>query len=267
MLLLFLTLIATYAFVAGLMYTLQRFMLYHPNRHIKTPDVYGLEDFSEYFTAAADGTHLQLWYKPSTNNLPMIAYFHGNAGHIGERAYIYRALANQGFGVLALSYRGYGKSQGKPTEAGLYQDARAAIDFLLNEKKIPLSEMIFFGESLGTGVAVQMATEYQMAALVLQSPYISVEDRASELYRYIPVKRLLKDKFRSIDKIGSVTAPVLIFHGERDDVIPVKHGHTLLEAANEPKQAYFFPDVRHNDFDSSLISEHVLAFTRQYLTK
>jgi uncharacterized protein len=264
---LFLTLLAAYVAIAALMYVLQRYMLYHPKRYIKPPEIYGLNDFGEHFTQAVDGTRLQLWYKSAANHLPTIAYFHGNADHIGGRASIYRALADQGFGVLALSYRGYGKSEGSPTEHGLYHDARAAIEFLTKEKQVDAAHIMLFGESLGTGVAVQMANEYRVAGLILQSPYISVEDRASELYRYIPVKLLIKDKFRSIDKIRSVTAPLLILHGERDSVIPAKHGHKLYEWANQPKQAYFFPDVGHNDFDSALISEHVLTFTRQYVTK
>lgn len=264
---LLLSLAAFYLLIVVLMYTLQRTMLYHPSKEIGTPEQYGLSGFTEDFITAADGTRLQIWYRKADEGRPTIAYFHGNAAHIGNRAYSYDALAKKGFGLLALSYRGYGKSEGSPTEEGLYMDARAAIAYL-NGKGLPTGQLILYGESLGSGVAVQMAVEHPVAMLVLEAPYTSVEDRASELYRFIPVRMMIKDKFRSIDKIHSVSAPILLFHGELDPIIPVRHGWALLAAANEPKQGYFFPGVHHNDFDSALISEHILAFAQRHnLTK
>lgn len=260
---LLLTLLALYIGIILLMYGLQRVMLYHPSRQIEAPASYGLSGFSEETATAADGTKLQLWYRKAKAGMPTVAYFHGNAYHVGGRAAIYDALAARGFGVLALSYRGYGKSDGSPTEDGLYMDARAALAWLA-EKQIPTAHTLLFGESLGTGVAVQMATEYPIGMLILEAPYTAVEDRASELYRFIPVRLMIKDKFRSIDKIGRIKAPLLLFHGELDGIIPVHHGRALLAAAPEPKQAYFFPLVHHNDFDSALISEHVLGFARQH---
>lgn len=260
---LLLSLVAFYLVIVVLMYTLQRLLLYHPSRRIGPPDTYGLSGFSEDFINAPDGTPLQVWYRPAAQGFPTIAYFHGNADHIGNRSPILQALADKGFGVLGLSYRGYGKSGGSPDENGLYMDARTAIAYL-NGKGIATENLILYGESLGTGVAVQMATEHPVAMLILQAPYISVEDRASELYRFIPVKRMIKDKFRSIDKIGRVRAPLLLFHGEQDAVIPPSHGRRLLAQANEPKQGHFLGQTHHNDFDSALISEHVLAFTRTH---
>jgi fermentation-respiration switch protein FrsA (DUF1100 family) len=256
-------LIIAYVTVLVLMYSLQRMMLYHPSKRIEAPEAYGLEGFSEYFINAADGTRLQIWYRPAQAGFPTIAYFHGNADHMGGRAPLFSALTAKGFGLAALSYRGYGKSEGTPSEQGLYQDARAMIGFVESQGVAP-NRIMLYGESLGTGIATQMAVEYPVAALALQSPYISVEDRASELYRFIPVKWLMKDKYRSIDKIGKIKATLILFHGEMDSIIPVSHGRRMLEAAPEPKKAYFLPQTSHNDFDSTLISEHVLDFARQH---
>lgn len=152
---------------------------------------------SKKFLSNTDKLALQLWYKPAAPAMPTIVYFHGNASHIGNRAGIYSALANKGFGVLALSYRGYGKSEGTPSESGLYTDARAAIGYLTSVQEIPISHIIIYGESLGTGVSVQMATEFDIAGLALQAPYTSVVGRAAEIYFYVPVHLLIQDKYNS----------------------------------------------------------------------
>ena len=122
-------LLALYIALVGAMYLFQRKLMYLPDTVIAAPAQYGLEGFSEHFIAAADSVRLQLWHRPARAGFPTILYFHGNAGHIGNRAGIYAALADKGFGVIALSYRGYGKSEGAPSEAGLYADARAGIAF------------------------------------------------------------------------------------------------------------------------------------------
>lgn len=260
---LFTNLLIAYILLIVLMYALQRMLLYHPDKNLEAPEVYGLSGFQENFITSEDGLRLQVWYRAARLGYPTIAYFHGNAHNISGRAGIYDALASQGFGVAALSYRGYGKSEGSPSEQGLYTDARAIMTFL-KDKGIPLTQTAIYGESLGTGVAVQMATEYPIGMLVLQAPYISVEDRASELYSFVPVKLMIKDKFRSIDKIKQVKAPLILFHGELDNVITVSHGRKLFQAANEPKQAFFFPHTGHNDFDSGLISAHVLDYAKKH---
>ncbi len=260
---LLLAVLAVYLALVGYLFVRQRTLLYYPDTNIESPQQYGLAGFAEHFVPS-DGETIQLWYRQPLKGFPIIVYFHGNASHLGNRAGIYTALADKGFGVLAVSYRGYGKSTGTPSEEGFYYDARAALRFLTQEKNIPISRVLLFGESLGSGVAVQMAVEYPVAGLILQAPFTSVVTRAAELYFYIPVRLLLQDKFDSLSKIGKVKAPLLLFHGELDTVIPVNHGKTLFEAANQPKQAFFFPHVAHNDFDSSLISAHVLDFAKQY---
>lgn len=259
-----LTALAAYLAVVGYLYAYQRRLIYHPDTAIDKPEHYGLEGFTEQFVDTPDHVRLQLWYRPAATGYPTVLYLHGNASNLGGRAGIYAALAQQGFGVLALSYRGYGKSGGEPTEAGLYTDARMAMAFLTEHEHIPLHRIILFGESLGTGVAVQMATEYATGALVLEAAYTSVAARAAEIYFYVPVNLLIHDKFYSLKKIGRIKAPLLLFHGELDQTIPIAHGKALFDAAPEPKQAIFFPYIGHNDFDSAEISAHVLVFARQY---
>lgn len=255
---------ALYSLLIALLYCFQRHLIYHPLKAIAAPGQYGLEQFSEHHAATADHESIQLWHHEAREGFPTIIYFHGNAGNMGERAAIYDALSRQGFGVLGVSYRGYGESTGAPSEAGLYTDARTAIAFWREHTGQSYDRIILYGESLGTGVAVQMALEYEVGGLILQAPYISVAARAAEMYPFIPVRLMIKDKYLSIRKIGRVKAPLLLFHGEQDDIIPIAHGKVVLEAATAPKQAVFFPETGHNDFDTILLAQHVLDFARKH---
>lgn len=252
--------IIIYSGILAFMAVFQRSMLYFPDKNIGNPETYGLIGFSEYFIRTPDNVLIQTWYKPANDGIPTILYFHGNASHMGNRAGIYSALAGKGFGVLSISYRGYGKSGGSPHEQGLYTDARTAIAFLTEQNKIPLENIILYGESLGTGVAVHMAQEYKVRALILQAPYTSVSGRAAEIYFFMPVKLVMLDHFDSLSKIPNIKSPLLIIHGEMDITIPIRHGKTLLKAATTKKEAVFFHDVGHNNFDSSAIAENVLDF-------
>lgn len=253
-----------YSVVVLGLYIFQRQLIYHPDKNIKAPKDYGLETCGEHIIMTPDHEKVQLWYCKAAEGMPTIAYFHGNSYHLGERAKLFKALIGRGFGLAAVSYRGFGKSTGEPDEQGLYIDARATIHFLLDEAKISISNIMLFGESLGTGVATQMATEFNVGALILQAPYTSVAHRAAEIYFYVPVPLLIKDQFATISKIGRVKAPLLVFHGERDDTIPIRQGRQVFETARAPKQAFFFPQFGHSDFDSELLSAHVLDFARTH---
>jgi fermentation-respiration switch protein FrsA (DUF1100 family) len=246
-----------YAALVIALVLLQRKMMYRPDATDAIPAFHGLAHFSDVEIESEDGTPLQLWYHEAHENMPTIIYFHGNAGHLGDRAGLFDALANKGFGVAAVSYRGYGKSKGRPHERGIYADARAAIKWV-KSRGIPFSNIAFYGESLGTGVAVKMATEYSPKALFLQAPYTSVVKRAAEIYWYVPVRFLLRDHFDSLSHIRKVTSPLTIFHGKLDDVIPAHHAEALLAVANDPKRAIYFDDVGHTDFDNHVITQHVM---------
>lgn len=258
------TLAVIYITILIVMTVFQRQFLYIPDKQIASPEQYGLSGFSEDFIKTSDNITIQTWFKAAAGNMPTIIYFNGNASHMGNRAGIYSALTNRGFGLLAISYRGYGKSEGYPTEEGLYRDARAAVEFLNKTKKIPLSRTMLYGESLGTGVSTKMASEYDFAAVILQAPYTSASDRAAEIYFFLPVKFIMLDHFSSLERIKRIKSPLLILHGELDEMIPIRHGKSLLEAANQPKEAIFFPDVGHNNFDSGAVADDVLNFAKKY---
>lgn len=252
-----------YLFIVGFMYIWQRKILYLPVRELVKPTNYGLYDMEEKSLKTDDGVVITVWHQQAHKHKPTIIYFHGNAGNLGDRIEKIQAFLDQDFGFIAVSYRGYGSSGGSPTEVGFYHDAHAAINFAIKELGIHADNLILYGESLGSGVATKMATEYPVLALVLEAPYTSIADRAAELYPFLPVKFLLHDDFNNIDIIGKVTAPVLIFHGYLDDVTPIPHGRKVLEKANEPKEARFFDHVGHTDFHYPTLAKAVEDFVSE----
>jgi fermentation-respiration switch protein FrsA (DUF1100 family) len=245
------------AILTGL-YTAQRLLMYHPNTSLADPAQYNLPGISLQKLDTADGEQLIAWFAPASDAYPTILYFHGNAEHLGNRADKFRAFTDRGFGLLAVSYRGYGGSSGAPSEEGLYHDARAALAFL-ESKGIKATDTVFYGESLGSGVAVKLATEHAPKLLVLEAPYTSVADRAQEIYWYAPVRYLLKDIYNSLGRIKEVHAPLVIIHGEDDLTIPIHHGRALLAEANEPKTGIFLKAVGHTDFPVATLVDAVVA--------
>lgn len=241
---------------------IQRKLLYHPDRHLQPPAAYGLSAFDDITLTTADGLRLTAWYAPpAAADGPVIVYFHGNGGHLGYRADRYRAFHRAGFGVLALEYRGYGGNPGKISETGLYDDARAAMAYL-RQQGVAEGRTVLFGESLGTGVAVQLALESAPRLVVLEAPFTSVAERAQELYYYIPARWLVWDRFDSRSKIGRVRSPVLILHGTNDGIVPHRHGQALLAAANEPKRGLFLDGVGHTAIPPQQMIDAIQAFVR-----
>lgn len=257
--------LAAYMAVAGAIVLFQRRLMYHPDRNILPPEQYGLAGIEEIMLESKDGTPLQIWAKSPHDGFPMIVYFHGNAGHMGDRSGKFAGFIEAGFGLVALSYRGFGKSGGAPEEKGIYDDARAVIDFVLYKMHVPPGRLIYFGESLGSGVAVQMASERTPALLVLEAAYTSVESRAAEMFPYILfVRNLVRDKYDSLAKIRSVHAPLLMLHGAQDDTIPLRHGRKLFHNAREPKSMLVYPDVNHTDYSNEQIVAPIINTARQY---
>ena len=254
--------IAYLGLVAG-MYAFQRSFLYFPSAVSPAPADYGAADMQVVHyppeTAPDGGAPLTGWYRPAADGRPTIAYFHGNAGHLGDRGDKIRPYLDAGYGVLLAAYRGYGGHPGRPTEAGLYADARAAVDWLVGQGLAP-SDVVLYGESLGSGVAVQIGTEYAVAALVLEAPFSSVVDVGQARFPFLPVGWLMHDRFDSAAKIGSVAAPILILHGERDFTVPIRFGRRLHNAAADPREFAHFPAAGHNDLYDHGAAERVLAF-------
>jgi uncharacterized protein len=256
--------VVAYAALVGGLYFFQRQLLYFPDR--ARPELFGLEQLGvrEVMLATEDGLSLLSWYLPARPGRPVIAYFHGNGGHIGYRAERLLRFAREGFGVLMAEYRGYGGNPGTPSETGFYTDGRAALDFLAREGVAP-NRLVLYGESLGSGVAVELAAQHEIAALVLEAPFTSVAEVAQCHFPYVPAARMVTDRFDSLSRIGQVRAPILVLHGERDRVVPVRYGRALFDAAPEPKEDWFAPEAGHEDLARYGALDAVVAFIERQL--
>jgi uncharacterized protein len=256
--------LAAYATLVGGLYLFQRQLLYLPDK--TRPELAGLAELGvrEVTLSTDDGLSLLSWYLPGRPGRPVIAYFHGNGGHIGYRFERLLRFARQGYGVLMPEYRGYGGNPGTPTEAGFYADGRAALDFLEREAVAP-NRVVLYGESLGSGVAVELAAQHSVAALILEAPPTSVAEVAQFHFPFVPAARLVIDRFDSLSRIGRVKAPILILHGERDRVVPVRYGRALLDAAPEPKEGWFAPEAGHEDLAGYGSLDVVVAFIERRL--
>jgi hypothetical protein len=253
-----------YAALVGGLYLFQRQLLYLPDR--TRPELVGLDRLGvrETMLSTEDGLSLLSWYLPPHPGQPVVAYFHGNGGHIGYRIQRLLRFARQEFGVLMLEYRGYGSNPGTPSEAGFYADGRAALAFLEREGVAP-NRLVLYGESLGSGVAVQLAAQHDIAALVLEAPPTSVAEVAQCHFPYVPAARLVTDRFDSLSRIGKVRAPILVLHGENDRVVPIRFGRALFNAAPEPKEGWFVPDAGHEDLVRYGALDAVVSFIERRL--
>jgi hypothetical protein len=222
--------------------------MYFPDTQRTPPADAGLRDAEEVVLETADGEKVIAWHLPPRDDKPVVLYFHGNGGSLSYRVDRFRALSGDGTGLVALSYRGYGGSTGSPTEPGLIADARAVYDFAV--ARYPAERIVLFGESLGTGVAITLAAERKINRLILQAPFTSAADIGAAAYPFLPVRLLMKDQFRSDERIGKVNVPILILHGALDRVVPLAYGEQLYALANEPKRLVRFSRGGHNDLDS-----------------
>lgn len=237
-----------YVALLGLMYVAQRTLMYFPDTARTPPADAGFPQAQEIAFESGDRTKLIAWYVPPQENKPVIVYFHGNGGALQHRVPRFRPLAEAGYGILALSYRGYGGSSGSPSEEGLIADGRAAYE--LARLKEPETRIVLWGESLGTGVATAVAAEGMGDGLILEAPFTSTADIAFATYPFIPVSLLMKDQFRSDARIGKVKVPILVMHGERDRVVPISYGERLFALAPEPKRFVRFAQGGHEDLNA-----------------
>lgn len=235
-----------YGVVAVAAFLAQRKLMYFPDRERLSPQSYGLTGVEERLLSTPDGAQLVAWYAKAAPGHPTVLYFHGNAGNLGSRSERVRKYVARGLGVLMLSYRGYGGSSGSPSEANNVADARLAYDTLLKQGLQP-QDIIVYGESLGTGVAVQLAAQVPVAGVVLDAPYTSIVDVAAGAYPYLPVRGFLLDRYETLRYLKDVHAPILILHGEDDAIIPAKMGRAVYEAANGPKEIVTFPEAGHSN--------------------
>lgn len=239
--------LGVYVAMLALLYARQREMMYPRNparAEITSANLPGVEEAA---LTTADGEKLVAWVVPPRDGKPVLLFFHGNAGNFGRpiRQARFRALTQDGTGLFAVNYRGYGGSTGSPTEDGLAQDARAA--YAAAVARFGAERLVGYGESLGTGVVLKLAAQVPLKAVILEAPYLSTAAVAQELYPYIPVGLVMHDQFRSDQVIGKLKAPLLVLHGERDGVIPFSQGEALFSLANPPKRFIRFPEGNHEN--------------------
>lgn len=249
------------AFVIFLFF-FQRNLQYVPFGVVGTPEDYHLNGVNIEKLNASDGTNLLSWYKEPDRGKKVILYFQGNAGNLGGRSFKFHNFINNGFGFLAISYRGYSGSEGDPSEEGLKMDADAALKFLFDKGYKP-QDIIVYGESLGSGLAVPLAAKHNFYAVVLEAPFTSAISVAKRRYWFAPVQWLLKDQYNSIESAALVKSPTLVFHKTRDKIVPYAEGEDLFAViGSKNKEFETVQGVGHVNFDSEFLVDEIKKFIK-----
>ena len=212
-----------------------------------TPAAAGLPEAEEHVLTTADGEKVIVWHVPARPGHAVVLFFPGNGDFLAGRVSRFKAMTSDGSGLVALSYRGYAGSSGSPSEQGLLKDAAAAYAF--TTERYAADRVVVWGFSLGTGVAAAVASEHPIGQLILEAPYTSTVDVAASLFRFVPVSLLMRDQFHSDQRIGRVTVPLLIMHGDNDPAINISFGEKLFALAHEPKKFVRFPGGGHENLD------------------
>ena len=250
-----------YIFFGFILYILQRRIIFNTSGKPKSPDNYDLENIREISIKTIDKISLLAWFYEGDLDKPILVYFHGNSFDIGERAYRIKRYNDAGFSTLILSWRGFSGNKGIPTEQNLYLDGKAAIEWILVNTKFNTKDIINYGESLGSGVAVELNLKYNFLCTVLEAPFASIADVANKRYKIYPTKLLVKDKFDNLSKIDQIKSPLLIISGKKDEVVPHFHSKLLFDKANVPKKSLFIDEAMHNNLYDFGIEKTVINFT------
>lgn len=243
--------VLAYLAFLGIMYFFQRKLIYFPSKARPSIESFS-ETYKEIQTQTKDNLTLTHWL--ARKGYPYIVIFHGNAGNIEDRTNKFRFLISKGYSVLLASYRGYGNNPGQPTEQDFISDSALILEWLFKQEKISSKEVILLGESLGSGVAVALATQYPVKGLILDGAFSSVTDVGQAAYPFVPVRRLLKDTWDSEFRIQQVQAPILFIHSEHDAIVPIRFAQKLFQAANQPKKHIW---LEHPGHDNNLETEAV----------
>lgn len=262
-------LLIAYSALGWTLYFMQPTFVYKPAREVSyTPDELGL-DFDNVTLKTADGVQLSSWFVPAEDSGLTVLFCHGNGGNIMHRLDSINILHNMGLNCFIFDYRGYGDSEGKPSEEGTYLDAMAAYEWLTKVRNIPANRIIILGRSLGASVAAQLAGKVKAMALIIESGFTSYVDMGRKFYPYMPVRWFASFSYRTVDYIRQVNCPTLIIHSRNDEIVPFEFGLELYEAANEPKR---FVELFGSHNDSFLVSSEIynrawtkwLKFLEQY---
>jgi hypothetical protein len=237
---------ALYALIALAAFFGQRALMYVPDRRYITPAQVQLAGVEEVVLKTADGERVLAWHGKARPGEPTILYFHGNGGSLVNRSERIGKYLARGRGMFMMTYRGYGGSSGRPSERANVADALLAYDTLV-ASGVAADDIVVYGESIGTGVAVQVAAQRRVAGVILDAPYTSIVDVAALAYPYLPVRPFLLDRYETMGHLARVTAPILVIHGERDTIIPVAMGRTVAAAATGPARLVTFPHAGHVD--------------------
>lgn len=228
---------------------IERRMIFYPSPAIEsTPRQTGLE-FEDIFFTTRDGVQLNGWFVPHPDARSTLIWFHGNAGNISHRVENIKLLHDLvKVNIFIFDYRGYGRSDGRPSEEGTYLDGEAALELI--RKKIGTdaeTKIILFGRSLGAAIAAEMATRFASQGLILESPFISIAEMARAMFPLLPIGSFLQTNYDVREKIKKLKVPLLVLHGERDEIVPFEHGKAVFDAAPEPKKFFAIPGAAHND--------------------
>tara|TARA_X000001036_G_scaffold50358_1_gene40142 strand:- start:850 stop:1650 length:801 start_codon:yes stop_codon:yes gene_type:complete len=249
------SIILAYLVIIIFIYFYQRNLLYHPSENNYLNDKIVFEH-EEIFINTDDDISLKSWFiKKDLSKFKTILFFHGNAGSLFNRVHKLNELNKIDVNILLISWRSFSGNKGKPSENNLYHDANKVVEWL-NDQGVNNSDIVLYGESLGTGVATELASKNSFGGVILESPFTSIADAAKIYYPYLPVNLLLKDRYDSKNKIKKINSPILIMHGKQDNIVPQKMGLELFENANNPKFSYF-PD---ND-------DHMMEYNEELLSK
>ena len=223
-------------------------LIFHPSAEIiHTPGQVGLE-FQDLFFTTADGVRLNGWFIPHQEARVTLVWFHGNAGNISHRVENIKLLHDKvKVNIFIFDYRGYGRSEGSVSEAGTYQDGVAALQFVRKQLGIEAQNLILFGRSLGAAIATEMASRFDSRGLILESPFVSIREMAKSVFPLMPIGPLLQTRYDNLEKIVKIKVPLLVLHGDRDEVIPYEHGKRVFAAATGPKDFYAIHGAGHND--------------------
>ena len=249
-----------YFFILISTYIFQRNLLYHPTENNYSGDQI-LVSIKKTKIKTQDGIELMSWYHTKNlNDYKTILFLHGNAGSLENRIHKINHFKDININFLIVAWRGFSGNKGKPTEDGLYEDARSSVRWL-KTKGVDEKNLIIYGESLGTGIATEIAQNKNFAGVILESPFTSMIDAGKDKYPFLPVRFLLKDKYESDKKIKNIKSPILVMHGKIDNIVPFYMGKKIYELANNPKYSYF------SEYDDHMMeyNEKLLKALRDFI--
>jgi uncharacterized protein len=245
-----------YIIITGIVYVGQKGMIFYPVREITaTPEHIGLQ-FEDVVLRTKDHVAISAWYIPSPQERAVILFCHGNAGNNSHRLDSIRIFHDLNLSVFIFDYRGYGKSEGSPTEEGTYLDAEAALDYLMNGKHIHPEKVVVFGRSLGGAIAAEVALRHKVGALIIESGFTSVPELGSKYFPFLPTTLLSRYSYDTVNKVGKISAPKLFIHSPYDEIIPFQHGRALYEQAAPPKE---FLEIKGDHNSGFIVSGSVYA--------